>query len=87
MSVDLSLIIPNGCRSLRDKEDAKKCFISTIERIVQYFYGRRNFRYVTFFWITITDLTSGIISDGIKRYDMRIIQLPEILKRSTNAKA
>ena len=26
MSVDLSLIIPNKCRSLRDKNDAKKCF-------------------------------------------------------------
>lgn len=43
MSVDLSLIIPNTCRSLLDKEDAKKCFNDTIERIVKYFHGRRNF--------------------------------------------
>lgn len=48
MSVDLSLIIPNNCRSLRDKEDAKRCFYDTIERIVKYFHGRRNF---------ITDIT------------------------------
>lgn len=43
MSVDLSLIIPNTCRSLLDKEDAKKCFNGTIDRIVKYFRGRRNF--------------------------------------------
>lgn len=43
MSVDLSFILPNSCRSLQDKEDAKKCFNDTIERIVKYFHGRKYF--------------------------------------------
>lgn len=38
-------------------------------------------------FLCITDLTSDIISDGIKRYDMRIVQFTEILKRSANAKS
>ena len=38
-------------------------------------------------FICITDLTSDIISDGIKRYDMRIVQFTEILKRSANTKS
>lgn len=43
MSVDLSLIIPNSCSSLRDKEGAKKCFEETIERVIRYFRGRKQF--------------------------------------------
>lgn len=43
MSVDLSLIIPNNCSSLRDKDDAKKCFEETIERVIKYFRGRKQF--------------------------------------------
>lgn len=43
MSVDLSLIIPNKCRSLRDKNDAKKCFNNTMESIIRYFHGRKQF--------------------------------------------
>lgn len=43
MSVDLSLIIPNKCRSLRDKDDARICFNDTIEQVVKYFHGRKQF--------------------------------------------
>ncbi|MBO4598510.1 MAG: hypothetical protein J5676_11660 [Bacteroidaceae bacterium] len=43
MSIDLSLVIPNKCRSLRDKKDARKCFDDTIEGIVNYFHGRKQF--------------------------------------------
>ena len=43
MSVDLSLLIPNKCRSLRDKEDARKCFNEMMERIVRFFHGRKQF--------------------------------------------
>lgn len=41
MSVDLSLIIPNQCRSLKDKELARKCFDETMERIARYFHGKK----------------------------------------------
>lgn len=34
MSVDLSLIIPNKCRSLRDRDEAKQCFYDTIDHII-----------------------------------------------------
>lgn len=43
MSVDLSLIIPNKCRSLRDTDNAKKCFDDTINYIVKHFHGRKQF--------------------------------------------
>ena len=41
MSIDLSLILPNKCRSLRDKEEAQACFYDTMDRIVSYFHGRK----------------------------------------------
>lgn len=41
MSVDLSLIIPNECRSIKDKELARKCFDETMERIARYFHGKK----------------------------------------------
>ena len=41
MSIDLSLILPNKCRSLRDKEEAQACFYDTMDRIVNYFHGRK----------------------------------------------
>lgn len=43
MSVDLSLIISNKCRSLRDTDNAKKCFDDTINYIVKHFHGRKQF--------------------------------------------
>lgn len=43
MSVDLSLIIPNKCRSLRDCDEAKQCFYDTIDHIIKYFHGRKQF--------------------------------------------
>lgn len=43
MSIDLSLIIPNKCRSIRNKEDATKCFNDTIESITKHFHGRKQF--------------------------------------------
>jgi len=43
MSVDVSLIIPNKCRSLRDKEYARKYLDETIEQITKYFHGRKGF--------------------------------------------
>lgn len=43
MSVDLSLIIPNNCQSLRDTQNAKKCFDDTIISVVKYFRGRKQF--------------------------------------------
>ena len=43
MSVDLSLIIPNKCRSLRDRDEAKQCFYDTIDHIIKYFHGRKQF--------------------------------------------
>lgn len=43
MSIDLSLIVPNKCRSLRDKGHAKKCFDEMIEQIIKYFGGRKQF--------------------------------------------
>lgn len=43
MSVDVSLIIPNKCRSIRDKEHARKYFDETIDSLVKYFHGRKGF--------------------------------------------
>lgn len=43
MSVDLSLIIPNKCHSIRDKKDARKCFDDTIESITKYFHEHKQF--------------------------------------------
>ena len=43
MSIDLSLIVPNKCRSLRDKEHAKQCFDEMIEHVIKYFGGRKQF--------------------------------------------
>ena len=43
MSVDLSLIIPNNCQSLRDTQNAKKCFDDTINSVVKHFHGRKQF--------------------------------------------
>lgn len=43
MSVDLSLIIPNKCQSLRDTENAKKCFDDTINHVIKHFHGRKQF--------------------------------------------
>lgn len=43
MSVDLSLIIPNQCQSLRDTRNAKKCFDDTINRVIKHFHGRKQF--------------------------------------------
>ena len=43
MSVDLSLIIPNNCRSLRDSVNARKCFDDTIDNVVRHFHGRKQF--------------------------------------------
>lgn len=43
MSVDLSLIIPNNCQSLRDAQNAKKCFDDTIDSVIKHFHGRKQF--------------------------------------------
>ena len=43
MSLGLSLIIPNTCRSLQDMEEARRCFDDTIDRIVRYYHGHENF--------------------------------------------
>ena len=43
MSLGLSLIIPNTCRSLQDMEEARRCFDDTIDRIVRYYQGHENF--------------------------------------------
>lgn len=43
MSVDLSLIIPNNCQSLRDTQNAKKCFDDTIDSVIKHFHGRKQF--------------------------------------------
>lgn len=43
MGVDLSLIIPNECRSLRDTESVKKCFYDAIGHVIEYFHGRKQF--------------------------------------------
>lgn len=40
MSVDLSLIIPNNCRSITDKSEARKCFDDLINYIKKYFHGK-----------------------------------------------
>lgn len=65
MSIDLSLIIPNKCRSLRDKVEARHCFDDTIERIVKYFHGRPQF---------VTDI--NIIEDEDEpRYEFEIPSL------------
>ncbi len=40
MSVDLSLIIPNDCRSIRDKSESRKCFDDLINNIKHYFHGK-----------------------------------------------
>lgn len=37
------MIIPNKCRSLRDTDNAKKCFDDTINYIVKHFHGRKQF--------------------------------------------
>lgn len=41
MSVDLSLIIPNECRSVKDKEHARQYFEASMERIAKYFHGTK----------------------------------------------
>lgn len=43
MSVDLSLIIPNNCQSLRDTQNARKCFDDTIDSVIKHFHGRKQF--------------------------------------------
>lgn len=43
MSVDLSLIIPNNCQSLRDTQNARKCFDDTINSVIKHFHGRKQF--------------------------------------------
>lgn len=43
MSVDLSLIIPNNCQSLRDTQNARKCFDDTIDSVIKHFRGRKQF--------------------------------------------
>lgn len=43
MSVDLSLIILNNCQSLRDTQNAKKCFDDTIDPVIKHFHGRKQF--------------------------------------------
>lgn len=43
MSVDLSLILPNECQSLDKREEARRYFESTIDRVTQYFHGRKQF--------------------------------------------
>lgn len=54
MSVDLSLIIPNDCRSLRDLEGAKKYFNDTLNHIFEYFHGHEQF---------VTDITIRSFKD------------------------
>ena len=43
MSVDLSQIIPNNCRSIVDPVEARKCFDDTIDSIIRYFRGHEQF--------------------------------------------
>ena len=39
----MSLIIPNNCQSLRDAQNAKKCFDDTIDSVIKHFHGRKQF--------------------------------------------
>ena len=43
MSVDLSLILPNECYNIDDNKLALEVFNQTIDRVVSYFGGRKQF--------------------------------------------
>lgn len=63
MSLDLSLIIPNKCRSIRNKEESMKCFNETVETITEYFLGRKHL---------ITEITIRNESDEDIEYSFEI---------------